>query len=126
MMPLRRPQGVERADHFAQQISGNLGVQRGRIEPLVAKQGLDDPDVNLLLQQMGGEAVAQDVHGHALVDPRQVGGGVDGAVQLPCAERIDGILSGGNNQPPCSILPSARAVFHHARRQSSSAGDSMA
>jgi hypothetical protein len=34
-------------------------------------------------QHIGGEAVAQDVHGHAHVDPRQGGGGVDGVVQLP-------------------------------------------
>jgi len=59
----------------------------------MAEQGLDNSDVDLWLQQMGGEAVAQDVHGHALVDPRQGGGGVDGAAQLPCAERIDGILN---------------------------------
>lgn len=91
----------------------------------VAEQGLDDSDVDLLLKQMGGETVAQDVHGYTLVDPRQVCGGMDGAVQLPRAERIDGILSW---EQPTSMqdLAFGTAVFHQARRQSSSAGNSMA
>jgi len=38
--------------------------------------------------------MAQRVHGHALVDMRCLGSGMDGAVQLPRAERVDGIEPG--------------------------------
>ena len=34
------------------------GVERRRVELLVSEQHLDDADVGLLLQEMGGEAVA--------------------------------------------------------------------
>ena len=50
-------QEVERAGHLAQRVDGDAGVERRRIEFLVSEQHLDDADIGLLLQQMGGEAV---------------------------------------------------------------------
>jgi hypothetical protein len=37
----------------------------------MAQQHLDHPDIDAALQQMGGEAVPQDMNGHLLVDPRR-------------------------------------------------------
>ena len=39
----------------------------GRLQPLMSQQHLDHLDVDLLLQKMGGKAVAQDVGRHPLV-----------------------------------------------------------
>jgi hypothetical protein len=36
-------------------------------------QHLDHPNIDVLLQEMGGKAVAQRVRGHALADPGQMG-----------------------------------------------------
>jgi hypothetical protein len=87
-------QVLQRADDFAQQVGGDLRVKRSGLELLVAEQHLDHADVHLLFEQVRREAVAQRVHRHALVDLRGLGSGMDGAVQLPRAERIDGIKSG--------------------------------
>ena len=65
-------------------------VQGGGFQLLVPEQDLDQADIDLLLfQQMGGETVPQGVHRHPLVDLGELGGGVDGPVELPCAERLD-------------------------------------
>ena len=75
-------QHLQRADHLAQDLGGHVRVDRRGLELLVPEQDLDHADVDLLLQQVGGEAVAQRVHRHALVDLRGLGSGMDGAVEL--------------------------------------------
>jgi hypothetical protein len=35
----------------------------------MAEQDLDHPDIDVLLEQVGGKAVPQHMHGHRLVDP---------------------------------------------------------
>ena len=42
-------------------VDGDAGVERGRLQLGVAEQHLDHADVDVLLEQMGGEAVAQRV-----------------------------------------------------------------
>src|SRR5439155_27223983 len=54
-------QKVERARHLAERADGDAGVERRRIELLVS-QHLDDADIGLLLQEMGGKAVSQRVN----------------------------------------------------------------
>jgi hypothetical protein len=51
-------QVFQRADHLAQEVGGDLGIQGRGIELLVPKQNLDHADIDLLLQQVGGETVA--------------------------------------------------------------------
>src|SRR5215510_449466 len=59
-------QQVERARHLAECVDGDAGVERRRIEFLVSEQHLDDADIGLLLQEMGGKAVAAGCeHRHA-------------------------------------------------------------
>src|SRR5487761_668525 len=60
------PQDVERARHLADRADGDAGVKRRRIELLVSEQNLDDADVGLLLQEMGGKAVPQRMNADAL------------------------------------------------------------
>jgi hypothetical protein len=45
-------------------------------------------------QQVGGEAVTQGMHRNALVDVRLIRCGMDSAVELAGAERIDRVQSG--------------------------------
>jgi len=52
-------QEVERARHLADRANGDTCVERRRIELLVSEQNLDDPDIGLLLEEMGGKAVPQ-------------------------------------------------------------------
>src|SRR5262249_1529752 len=61
-------QQVERARHLADRADGDAGVERGRVELLVPEQDLDNPDIGLLLQQMGGEAVPQCMNPNTLGD----------------------------------------------------------
>jgi len=54
----RGRQSLQRADHLAQQVGGDVGIDGRRLQMLVPEQDLDDADVDLLLQQVGGEGVA--------------------------------------------------------------------
>ena len=67
-------------------------VRRG-LEPLVPEQDLDHPDINPLLQQVGGKAVAQAVEVHGFVEPGNRGGGMKGPVELAGGEGVHGIPS---------------------------------
>ena len=60
----------------------------------MAQQHLDDANVDLLLQQVGGEAVAQDVGRHALVDLGCISCLVDSAVELTRSHRVDRVQPG--------------------------------
>ena len=55
---LRGWQLLQWTDHLAQQIGGDLGIQRRGLELLVPEQDLDHTDIHLLLQKVGGETVA--------------------------------------------------------------------
>src|SRR5690349_4837271 len=62
------PQEVERARHLADRADGDAGVERRRVELLVSEQNLDDADIGLLLQEVGGKAVPQRMNADALGD----------------------------------------------------------
>ena len=83
-----RAELVERALDLADRPGGDLGVERGGVELLVTEQDLDDADVDLLLEQMGGEAVPEGVQGDALVDPGRHRRRMTGAVELTGGERL--------------------------------------
>src|SRR5471032_2801121 len=80
----RHGEAFERAGDVADSPGGDLGVERRGVELLVSEQHLDDADVDLLLEQMGGEAVAQRVQRDALVDACRLSRGVAGTVELAC------------------------------------------
>ena len=102
MAALRRVQPLQQTDDLAQDVGGYLGIQGGRFQFLVAEQNLDQSDTDRLLQQVGGKGVAQRMHRDALVDAGFVGCGVDGPVELACAEVINRVKAG---EQPTTILP---------------------
>ena len=53
----QRRQPVERADDRADRVGGDAGVERGGIELGVPQERLDHADVDILLEQVRGEAV---------------------------------------------------------------------
>ena len=72
-------QPLQRALDVADRVDGDAGVERGRLQLGVSEQHLDHANVDVLLEQMGGEAVAQRVRRDALGDPGRLRRGVDGA-----------------------------------------------
>src|SRR5262249_15402411 len=60
----QRREPVQRAHDFANDVGGHLGVARRSVELGMAEQDLNHANVDVLLQQMGGEAVAQRVRSH--------------------------------------------------------------
>ena len=47
---LRGAQALDRADHFTQDLSGHMGIERRRLQAPVPEQDLNHPDVDLLFQ----------------------------------------------------------------------------
>src|SRR3954447_6053772 len=76
------PQEVERAGHLADRVDRDAGVKRRRVELLVSEQNLDDADIGLLLQEMGGKAVAQGVNADPLGDAGAPGCQANDPMQL--------------------------------------------
>ena len=72
-----------------QDVGGDLGIQGCRFQFLVAEQYLDQADVDFLLEQVGGEGMAQGVHRNAFVDAGLVGRCMDSPVELPGTQRLD-------------------------------------
>lgn len=106
---------------------GGHSPEREIVQFLGAEQHLDQADIDLLFEQVGGERMAQGAHRHQLVDAGFVCGRVDGTVELPGAEVPDRIgFWPGNSQPPSSIFPCARATRHQTRSRSSNSGESIA
>src|SRR3954471_10582872 len=89
----RKPDPVERAHDGADCAGGDAGIERGGVELGMAEQDLDDANVDVLLQEMRGEAVAQRVRRHPLLDPGGLGRRVDGAVHLTGRQRCDRIAT---------------------------------
>src|SRR5215472_7432428 len=75
-------QKVERACHLAERVDGDAGVERRRIELLVSEQHLDDADIGLLLQKMGGKAVPQRVNTDTLGNAGALGCHANEPVEL--------------------------------------------
>src|SRR4029434_4126379 len=73
---------LQRAHDLADRLGGDAGIEGRGVELGVAKQHLDHTDIDVLLEQVSGEAVAQGVQRDALFDLRHLGGGVAGAIEL--------------------------------------------
>src|SRR6516162_116913 len=85
---------LQRALDVADRIDGDAGIERRRLELGVSEQHLDHADVDVLLEQVRGEAVPQGVRRDALGDARQILGGGDGPIELTGGDRIDRVLAG--------------------------------
>ena len=49
---------LQRTDHLAQDLGGDVGIERCRLKLLVTEQHLDHADIHLLLKEVGRETVA--------------------------------------------------------------------
>src|SRR6478609_11836943 len=71
----------------------------------------------------GGEAVPQCVWRHALLDPRGLGGGTDGAAELAGRQRLDRVTAGKQPAPwqqqaaPPPLPPPGAQQFEQLRRE---------
>src|ERR1700747_869877 len=81
------------------------------------EQHLDHANVDALLEQMGGEAVAQGMRRHALGDTRKILGGVERAVELTGGHRIDRVLSGEEPDLGPRRAPPVAQEFEQLRRE---------
>src|SRR5277367_3045137 len=80
---------LQRTRHVADRVDGDARIERGRFELGVSEQNLDDPDIDVLFEQMGGEAVAQRVRRHAFGDSRRPRRRGNGATEPPRRHWID-------------------------------------
>ena len=65
--------GVERAADSERAFVQNVGINHCRFHILVAEESLDSANIMTLLQEVGGEAMAESVRGDVLVDARHFG-----------------------------------------------------
>ena len=80
----------------------------------MSKQNLNHPDIDILLQQMGGKAMPQRMRRNAFVDTREPGSHVADAVQLACGQRVDRVPAW--KQPalrPADAVPLAQNIEQH-------------
>jgi len=73
---------VEWAGYGPDRRIGDAGVKRRGVELGMTQKRLDHANINILFEEMRGEAVAQRMRRDALFDPRGLGGGTDGAAEL--------------------------------------------
>ena len=63
---LRQRDAVERAHDLLDRLGGDARVERRGVELGMTEQDLDHPDIDVLFQQVCGEAVPQRMHGYRL------------------------------------------------------------
>src|SRR6185503_2781406 len=73
---------LQRAHDLLDRLGGDASIESGGVELGVPEQHLDHPDIDVLLKQVGGEAVPQGVERYALVDLGPIGCGMAGAIEL--------------------------------------------
>src|SRR5258708_31952171 len=79
---------LQRAHDLADRLGGDAGIERRGVELGMTEQHLDHANIDVLLEQVGGEAVPQGVQRDALVDLRHLRRGVAGAIELAGGHRL--------------------------------------
>jgi hypothetical protein len=110
-------QPLERALDVADRVDGDAGVERGRLQLGVAEQDLDYADVNLLFEQVSGEAVPQGVRRDSLGDARRLRRGVNGAHELAGRHRVDWVPAGEEPGLEPRRAPPFAQQFEQLRRK---------
>ena len=67
LLRCQRSEPIQRAHDRADHVGGHLRIERGRIEPGMSEQNLDQTHIGFLFEQVGGKAVAQCVRRHWLL-----------------------------------------------------------
>ena len=81
------PEGFQRALDLPDHVHCHSGIARGGVDIAMPEQVLDDANIDALLQQVRGEAMAQRVHGDIVVETRCIGGIAKGALHRPRRHR---------------------------------------
>ena len=85
---------VEGAVERGQSSRRDMCVARGGFQPVVAEQLLDVADVDALLEQVGGEAMAERVDAGALANPRGHHGLGAGVLDAAHAQWLVAVVAG--------------------------------
>src|SRR5215469_11598934 len=96
--------GRERALDLPDEVDGNAGIARGRLDVPMPEQVLDDPNVDALFKQVGRETVSQRVDRNRLAQPGGRGRAPAGQLHRPLGHRPGRIAAG--KQPvrwPCRL-----------------------
>src|SRR5258707_62722 len=102
---------LERTGYRADRLRRDTGVERRRVELGMSQEDLNDPDVDILLEKMRGEAVTQSVGRHALADAGRFRRLMDGAIDLAGRDRLGNAATGKqpamgrHDVPPLSLAP---------------------
>lgn len=83
----------QRAGNLLSGLGGDAGIAHRGVQVLVPKQDPDHADIDLVFENMGGEAVPERVHRHPLVDLGRLYRGTTGAAELACGEKLYGIAA---------------------------------
>src|SRR5260221_14327148 len=108
---------LQRAHDLADGLGGDAGIECRGVEPGVTEQHLDDADIDVLLQEVGGKAVPQGVQRDALVDLRHLGCGVAGAIELARGHRLRRIAAWKQPTPGPRRPPPGPQEIEQARRE---------
>src|SRR5690348_3993393 len=104
-------QMLERARHGPDRLGGDAGVERGRIQLGVPEQNLDDANIDILLEQVSGKAVAQRMRADTLLDASGFCGLMDSPVDLARRNGLERVLSrkqpalGQHHAAPLALTP---------------------
>jgi hypothetical protein len=109
---------LQRAHDLTDRLGGDAGIERRDVELGVTEQHLDDADIDVLLDLVGGKAVPQGVQRDALL----ISAIWAAAWQARLSWRL---VIGCAGSRPGNSQPCGRAAFHHVRSRSSRLGDSM-
>src|SRR6266851_8431691 len=82
-----------------------------------SEQDLDHTNIDVLLEQVGGEAVSQRVRCHPIGQPSQLGGHVAGAVELARGHRVDAVAAGEHPHWGMRDAPPVAQQLQQLRRQ---------
>src|SRR3954447_10851853 len=87
-------QVLKRTGYRADRLGRDPGVERRRVELGMSQEDLNDPDVDVLLEKMRGEAVTQGMGRHALADAGRFRRLMDGAIDLAGRDRLGSAATG--------------------------------
>src|SRR6478735_4304833 len=102
---------LEWAGHGPDRLGGDTGVERGRVQLGVPEQNLDDTNIDILLEQVGGKAVAQRMRTDTLLDASGFCGLMDSPVDLARRDGLERVLSrkqpalGQHHAAPLALTP---------------------
>src|SRR5215469_5539126 len=114
---------LERTRHRTDCLSGDTSIERGRVQLGVSKQNLDNTDIDILLEQMRGKAVAQCMRTDTLLDASGFRCLMDSTVELTGRNGLERVPP--REQPavrqhhaaPLALAPPKPQQFQPLRRQ---------